>query len=160
LPGDHFTHFAGFDLGKATLSDVQKRLGASRVRESGDAGEYEAWVCYSTPHGEVQFNSGEMGRGTDLLGFTLSTSKSAPDCPAANRPLPREISGLKLGITREEFQAITGATIKWANDVGTATFEYRTTAQAQPPIDVFISLVGTFSKGKLVKLVVWKIEST
>lgn len=50
---EHFTHFAGFELGRATLSDVQKTLGLSRLHEAGDAGEYEAWICYQLPEGKL-----------------------------------------------------------------------------------------------------------
>jgi len=158
LPGDHFTHFAGFDLGKGTLSDVQARLGASPLRESGDAGEYEAWICYATPRGEVRFNSGEMGGGTDLLGFTISKFEAA-DCPLVKSPLPVEIGGLRLGMTRKEFQAATGTDVKWANDVGTAVFEYRETPAGRLAIDASISVIGTFAGDRLVKLAVWKIET-
>lgn len=151
VAGDRFTHYAGFDLERTTLSEVQDALGHSRVRESGDAGEYQAWVCYSTEWGEVQFDSGEMGGGTVLLGITMSKPMS-PDCPRAGRPLPTEIAGLRLGITPQRFKEVTGTDIAWDNDVGTATFEYK--IPGKTPVDVLITVVGTFSQGRLV------IEST
>jgi len=155
--GDRFTHYAGFELERSTLSDVQDLLGESRIREAGDAGEYQAWVCYSTAWGEVRFNSGEMGGGTVLLGITMSESMAA-DCPEAGRPLPTEIAGLRLGIAPEQFKHVTGTVIEWDNDVGTATFEYK--IHEKPPVDVLITVVGTFSEGRLVKFSVWKIAST
>ena len=158
--GEKFTHFAGYDLGKATLSDVQNRYGKSRVRERGDAGEYEAWICYSTPSGEIQFNSGEMGGGADLLGFTISATPTASDCPKPTKALPNEISGIKLGISKNQFAALTSEPIEWVKNTGTARFEYQIQAANGVSVDVSISLIATFRSGRLTKISVWKIEST
>lgn len=159
-PGDRFTRFAGYDLGKATLSEVQARYGKSRVRETGDAGEYEAWICYSIPGGEVQFNSAEMGGGTDLLGFTISTTPTSIDCPTPKKALPNEISGIKLGISRAQFTTATKNPIEWTKNTGTSRFDYQTRTTDGTPLDVSISVIATFRAGKLTKLVVWKIETT
>ena len=158
--GDKFTHFAGYDLGKATLSEVQTRYGKSRVRERGDAGEYEAWICYATPSGEIQFNSGEMGGGTDLLGFTISATPTANDCPKPKTALPKEISGLKLGISKNRFAALANSPIEWVKNTGTARYDYQTKAAGGVSLDVSISVIATFRSGRLTKLAVWKIEST
>lgn len=109
-PGDRFIRFAGFDP-----------VGPSRIRETGDAGEYEAWICYSTPHGEIQFNSGEMGGGTDLLGSTISKSQSAADCPKPARSMPAKIGGLGLGMTRSRFRKILGTDTEWNGAWGEPT---------------------------------------
>jgi len=159
-PGDRFTHFAGYDLGKATLSEVQTRYGKSRVRESGDAGEYEAWICYTTPGAEIQFNSGGMGGGTDLLGFTISATPTAKDCPKPKTVLPSEISGVKLGISKNQFTALMKNPVEWIKNTGTARFDYQAKTADGVLLDVSISVIATFSSNKLSKLAVWKIEST
>jgi hypothetical protein len=159
-PGERFTHFAGFDLGKATLADVQARYGPSRVRESGDAGEYEAWVCYSTPDGEVQFNSGEMGGGTDLIGFTLGPPSPTGDCPKPRQALPYEISGMRPGLTRAEFMATLDNPVEWTGDIGTSRFDYQSRTPDGVPLDVSITILATFRDGKLIRLAAWKIETT
>ena len=160
LPSDKFTSFAGFDLGKATLNDVQKTYGMSRLRESGDAGEYKAWICYLVPAGEVQFNSGEMGAGSSLLGFTINAEKSADDCPTPVKPLPNEIGGIKLGISRKQFTSAVRHPIVWENNVGTAVFEHRSETRTGTPVDISITLIATFGNSGLKKLTVWKIETT
>ena len=159
-PGDKFTHFAGYELGKATLVEVQDQYGKSRVRESGDAGEYEAWICYATPYGEVQFNSAEMGGGTDLIGFTLSQASTAKDCPKPKSELPTQIAGLALGTSKGKFIQSAGNPIEWAKNTGTTSFEYQTMSADGVPIDVSITVIATFRSSKLVKLVIWKIETT
>ena len=160
LPGEQFTHYAGFDLAKHTLSDVQARFGASRVRRSGDGGESEAWICYATPDGEVQFNSGEMGGGTDLLGFTIRKNASALDCPTAKGTLPSDIGGLKVGMTRKAFKAVAGAGVQWVGEEGTARFHHRLARAGQATLDVDITVIGKFSGDRLVKFSVWKVEAT
>lgn len=159
-PGDRFTHFAGFDLGKATLAEVQARHGPSPVRESGDAGEYEAWVCYATPGGEVQFNSGEIGGGTELIGFTLGPASPAGDCPKPRQALPTGISGVRLGLTRAEFLAALRNPVEWTGDAGTSRFEYQSRTPDGVPLDVSITVLAAFQDGKLIRFAVWKIETT
>jgi len=159
-PGEQFTRFAGYDLGKATLLEFQDRYGRSRVRERGDAGEYEAWICYATPTGEVQFNSGEIGNGTDLLGFTLSKKLTGSDCQKPKVALPNNISGLALGASKIDFTAFAKNSVAWAKDVETTKFEYRTKTADGVPLDVSITVIATFRSDKLIELVVWKIETT
>jgi hypothetical protein len=158
--GDRFTHFAGYDLGKATLSEVQTRYGKSRVRESGDAGEYEAWICYTTHGAEIQFNSGEMGGGTALLGFTISATPTAKDCPKPETVMPSEISGVKLGISKNQFTALMKNSVEWIKNTGTARFDYQARTEDGVLLDVSISVIATFNSNKLTRLAVWKIEST
>ena len=38
--GDKFTSFAGFQLGAVKLANIQSKLGAAKVVETGDGGEY------------------------------------------------------------------------------------------------------------------------
>ena len=94
--GARYTRFAGFQLGSGTLADVEQQLGSANVVTSGDAGEYTASICYRTARGYVTFLSGEMGGGSDLLGFTVSRTAARPPCakwparmPAPQLALPR-----------------------------------------------------------------------
>jgi hypothetical protein len=158
--GERFTHFAGYDLGNATLAEVQTRYETSRVRERGDAAEYEAWICYAVPGAEIQFNSGEMGGGTDLLGFTISATATANDCPKPKIPLPEEISGIKLGISKNQFATLTKKPVEWTGNIRTVPFAYPSKTVDGELLDVSISVIATFQLGKLSKLSVCKIEST
>lgn len=180
--GDSFTRFAGFELGQATLADVQEILGPSPTLEAGDAGEYEAWVCYSLPDGQVEFNSGEMGgNGHDLLGFTVSRhgrNRHCPDWPKAIPAPVMRLGGMPLGISKETFEAVLKAPVEWQGNHGTRHYDYRrepTHAEilALPPeirsqaekvpstwmLDVLMTVEGTFEQDRLVTLSTWKIES-
>ena len=159
FPGERFTRFSGFDLGRTTLADVQARFGSSRIRESGDAGEYLAEICYAAPFGEVRFMSPEIGGGVHLLGYAIDGIKSTSDCPASRHVLPAGAAGLELGMTRRRFQSILGTHVDWTPDTGSARFEFKTTMPSAS-VDTTISIIGTFRGDRLIKLVVWRIEST
>ena len=180
--GDRFTRFAGFELGRVALGDVQKALGPSPLQEAGDGGEYEAWVCYSLPAGQVEFNSGEMGGNThDLLGFTVSRNGRNRHCPDWPRTIPApamRLGDVPLGISTEAFEATLKAPVEWQGNLGTCHYDYRREptqaeilalpaelrAQAENDpagfmLDVLITVEGTFDHGRLVTLTAWKIES-
>lgn len=180
--GDGFTRFAGFELGRAALADVQKILGPSPLQEAGDGGEYEAWVCYSLPAGQVEFNSGEMGGSShDLLGFTVSRhgrNRHCPDWPGTIPAPAMRLGDIPLDISTEAFEAALEAPVEWQGNRGTCHYDYRrepTPAEilalpaelrtqagndpAQFMLDVLITVEGTFDHGRLVTLTAWKIES-
>jgi hypothetical protein len=180
--GDRFTRFAGFELGRVALGDVQKTLGPSPLREAGDGGEYEAWVCYSLPAGQVEFNSGEMGGNThDLLGFTISRhgrNRHCPDWPGTIPAPAMQLGDVPLGISTEAFEVALKAPVEWRGNLGTCHYDYRrepthaeilalpaelrAQAESNPAqfmLDVLITVEGTFDHGRLVTLTAWKIES-
>ena len=180
--GERFTRFTGFELGRAALSDVQKILGPSPLLETGEAGEYEAWVCYSLPAGQVEFNSGEMGGSThDLLGFTVSRhgrNQHCPDWPGTTPAPAMQLGDVSLGISTKEFETALKAPVEWQGNLGTCHYDYRREptqaeilalpaelrAQAENDpagfmLDVLITIEGTFDHGRLVTLTALKIES-
>ena len=180
--GAKFTSFAGFRLGTVTLSDVQKKFGKAKLIETGEAGEYEAAICYRTNLGLVYFLSGEMGGSElDLLAFGVSDSdKTKPCSPFPKKwPSPRlELAGLHLGMTKAEFERVITTKVEWNGNIGRAFYQSKramtsaeidaqsddvrrmiSTGVQQDYFDVLVSVVGTFSEGKLVDFRVWKIES-
>ena len=58
-----YVSFLGLRLNAGvTLAQVQKKLGATKLQEKGDAGGYEASICYWTPDRyKVTFFSDELG---------------------------------------------------------------------------------------------------
>lgn len=180
--GAKFTSFAGFRLGTVTLSDVQKKLGKARLIETGEAGEYEAVICYRTDLGVVYFLSGEMGGSElDLLAFGISDNdKTKPCSPFPKKwPSPRlELAGLRLGMTKDQFERVVATKVEWNGNIGRAFYQSKrpmtsaeidaqsedirrmiSTGQQQDYFDVLVSVVGTFTDGKLMDFRVWKIES-
>jgi hypothetical protein len=177
-----FTRFAGFELGHVTLGDVQRVLGPSRLNEAGDAGEYEAWVCYSLPKGQVEFDSGEIGgEAHDLLGVTVSLdgrNKTCPSWPKTIRIPALQIGGVRLGILARTFAASFKVPVQWRGNIASGNYQYqrepshteilalpeeiRTKAEKSPAsfmLDVDVTVEGTFERGRLVKLTTWKIET-
>lgn len=158
-PGKSFTRFAGFSLDHATLTDVQSRYGNSPRLEAGEGGEYEAWVCYSTPTAEVQFKSGELGGGTQLLAFGLRKLSSTSKCPKPTKQIRPSIGGVTLGITRQKFVDIVGSHVTWYHHMGKVIFEHQTKSSEGVVYDVSVTVIGTFRRGRLTKLEVWKVET-
>ncbi len=180
--GAQFTSFAGFRLGTVTLSDVQKKLGNTKLIETGEAGEYEAAICYRTNLGLVYFLSGEMGGSElDLLAFGVSNSdKTKPCSPFPKKwPSPRlELGGLRLGMTKAQFERVVATKVEWNGNISRAFYQSKrpmtsaeinalsegvrrmiSTGEQQDYFDVLVSVVGTFTEGKLIDFRVWKIES-
>jgi hypothetical protein len=180
--GAKFTTFAGFELGKVTLGQVAEHIGPAKLLESGEAGEYEAKICYRTNAGLVYFLSGEMGgREHDLLGFAVSRNDTTKPCskfPANRAPKILTLAGLRLGLTKAEFSRTVATSVQWDGNVGRAFFESKRTmstaeinnlpqdvrlatlaGKMQNYCDVLISVIGIFSGDKLIEFQVWKVET-
>lgn len=180
--GWQFTSFAGFKLGNVTLGQVADDLGPAKLVESGDAGGYQAEICYRTPAGVVSFLSGEMGgRGHRLLGFDISRDEATRPCakfPAARAPRTLNLAGLRLGQSKAGFAHAVAANVRWEGNIGRVDFEstrtmtpaemrriYKDvheamrTGQLQNYFDVVVSVEGTFSDDQLIEFRVWKVET-
>lgn len=180
--GSQFTTFAGFELGKVTLAQVAESLGPAKLVESGDAGEYEAKICYQASSGLAYFLSGEMGgRAHRLLGFGVSGNNAALPCaefPTGRASEPLYLAGLRRGLTKNEFARVVATDVQWEGNIGRAFLESKRpmtpseidklpkdvkeavrTGKAQNYFDVLVSVIGTFSGDRLSEFKVWKIET-
>jgi len=172
--GAQFTSFAGVTLDDATtLADVTTRFGKASLQESGDAGGYEASVCYVTKKALVSFRSHEMGGSKHrVLGFAISTLRGAHHCanaPAELEEVKLEVGGVKLGMTRKQFSKRVGETTLtegmhchfFENQVPMTEAEAKATANGgQDYFDETISVCGTFERDILVEYLVWRIRTT
>jgi hypothetical protein len=169
-----FTSFAGFTLDEATtLADVTERFGRASLLESGEAGGYEASVCYVTNKALVSFRSHEMGGPEHrLLGFAVSTLRGAHHCapaPAELEQVNLEVGGVKLGMTHTQFVNRVGAVepIESMQCHFSETEVPMSAAEAKAAItggqsyfDETISVCGTFERDVLVEYLVWRIRTT
>jgi len=181
--GERLTSFAGFQLGAVKLANIQRKLGAAKVVETGDAGEYTASVCYAVPNGVVLFFAGELdGPEHNLGGFGFAKETERKPCgnwPATLIAPALDIGGLRLGLTLKEFTNIVGASVRMEGNKAYAFFESKRnmteeetsrlprevqtmvkTGEQQNYFDVVVSVVATFDQGRLVELRVWKTETT
>ena len=171
--GERFTSYAGFQLGKATLDDVQRKLGATNPVHTGDGGDSETRLCYLVPGGNISFLSGEIGGETELTGLSFS-GVPREHCSIWPTPVPiptMELAGLRLGMDEQEFVATVGGDFHWEAGKGYAFFESRrkpTIAEllkvpedyrSEAMLDVEVSVSGSFVDGKLAEVEVWKIET-
>lgn len=175
LPGEVFTELLGLRLHRVNLPDVQERLGHAEVKETGDAGEYLATVCYSDLSADtvVVFKSGEMGGPHHaILGFELRRQSEAdPECP----PLAPRVIGthglrigpLQLGMSREAFTRALGELVPLPGRGVGRVFSRRDPMTGDdlarcpqckdyPYWDVVIVVGGEFREGVLVRVNVWK----
>ncbi|MCE5263695.1 MAG: hypothetical protein LLG97_09195 [Deltaproteobacteria bacterium] len=180
--GARFTSFAGFDLGTVTLAGVQRRLGPAQLIETGDAGEYTASVCYTVPGGVVMFFAGELDgpeHGLGGFGFAKETDRKPCSKWRTTLAVPNlVIGGLRLGLSVSEFTSIVGVPVRIEGQKYYAFFEGKRamtkqemqrlpqevqgmvkTGKQQNHFDVVVSVVATFSAGRLQELRIWKTET-
>ena len=177
-----FTQFAGFTLGKGTLADVTRALGDVPRVHTGDAGESTTSVCYRTKAGFVAFLAGELdGPRHSLGGYWLSQKATRPPCAAWPQKIKQpqlEVSGLRLGMTRDQFNQIVQVLVEGHDGWTYGYFESRrpilpTELDGLPPeqrdaikrgemqdyVDVGISISTRFLSRRLTELRVWKSET-
>ena len=161
-----------------TLDEVQQRLGLTRLRETGEAGAYEAAICYVAARVGVRvtFKSSALGGAEhQLLGFTMESGGERDGCGELPPRLDREASfvvgGLRLGMTASEFRTTVGQdeVINDGRLVGRFQYRVRMTdaelekaremrqPSAEHPFwDHSIFVAGRFGDDKLRELTVWK----
>jgi len=180
--GYEYTAFFGFTLNEVTLLDIQKKLGNSPMTETGDAGDYEACLCYLLPSEyTIKFLSGELGGANHVLeGYSIQKKITEEDekcmhlsSSEAKRFKP-EVGKLKIGMTKKELIKNFGKKIKWTKDEATIFFESKRKMTKkeiedmtsfsheiiqEPYFDIGISLISTFKEGRMIKFTVWKAET-
>jgi len=128
--GDGDATILGFTIGRASLKDVEAKLGrATPVRLTREE-ESDIFVCYVSPaDGTVlAFYSGAMGGWTDVTHFALWSREAVParysHC-VSSALVSRNLStggGLRVGLTRQEIENIAG---RPANPAASSTkYEY------------------------------------
>lgn len=120
--GYQFTRFAGFELNTVNLSEIMKQYGKTELLETGEAGGYEARICYRLKNGILSFLSGEMGGpNLQLLGFGVSGQDPTGKCgnpPKDRSNLKLNIAGLQLRITKYEFEKLSSNKVEWEGNTG------------------------------------------
>lgn len=180
--GEQFARANGFSLGTSNLLEVQQKLGPSRLVAAGDGGDYEESICYKARTGFFYFLAGEMsGSDHGLIGFGASANDRNVPCSQTakrNHLLDTKIARIRLGMTRQQFEKVIDASVKWEKDVALAFYLNKrpmtpTEISALPAdirrglddgtiqnyYDVSISIKGVFKRGKLDSYKVWKVES-
>lgn len=106
----------GLTIGRASLKDVQAKLGTASVRRVSHDEESDVSVCYVSPlDGTVLvFYSGAMGGWKDITWFALwsreATFPHASQC-ATSKAVSRSLhtqSGIGLGLTNADLEQIVG----------------------------------------------------
>lgn len=179
---ERFTHLSGVNLSDIpAFEELQKQFGASPVIESGDAGDYDARVCYraSDKKTVVEFFHGEVN-----WGFVLRLSKASDKrCPTSNAIKPKQLSvaEIRLGIEESTYRQLMGSPKKETANHLEHDFQYvRTLTDTElsdmvkhnskngyPPInsedlrrwDVGINIRAFFSKGRLASFTVDRVET-
>ena len=166
--GEEMTKLLGVQLGNdTTLLDVTKRLGTSRIIETGEAGEYKATVCYYVQKckTKVEFWSSEMGGDKhEVIGFTLTrTENNEGACPPVKTSCEdiQTSNGMHLGMKKGEFTRKLRGKVKQVDGFYQKGFESRkpTTEKDRRRIgapsdsslmwDIVIFVRGAFSRGGL-----------
>ena len=158
----HLATFAGFELGKHSLSEVQARFGPAQVRHVGDAGDSEYSICYRHSGGSVRFASGELG-GPDhqLLAFRLSKQAPPQSCATwpSKVPFTLGLSNIRLGMKRGEYTQALAHVVTWKGTKGTSVFQSERQI-AGTTFDVVVMVEGIFSKaGRLQSVAVSRTET-
>jgi len=106
----------GLAIGRASLKDVQAKLGSANVTRVSREEESDVSICYVSPaDGTVLvFYSGVMGGGKDITWFALWSREAA--FPHTSQCTPSKLvsrslgtqSGLRLGLTKADLERIVG----------------------------------------------------
>ena len=106
----------GLAIGRASLKDVQAKLGSANVTRVLREEESDVSICYVSPaDGTVLvFYSGVMGGGKDITWFALWSREAA--FPHTSQCTPSKLvsrslgtqSGLRLGLTKADLERIVG----------------------------------------------------
>ncbi|MGB9073054.1 MAG: hypothetical protein WCC22_10330 [Terriglobales bacterium] len=106
----------GLAIGRASLKDVQTKLGSAIVTRVSREEESDVSICYVSPaDGTVLvFYSGVMGGGEDITWFALWSREAA--FPHASQCTPSKMvsrglgtqSGVRLGLTKADLERIVG----------------------------------------------------
>ncbi len=106
----------GLTTGRASLKDVQAKLGSATVTRVSHDEESDASVCYRSPlDGTVLvFYSGAMGGWENITWFAIWSREAA--FPHASQCIPSKVvsrslhtqSGIRLGLTKADLQQIAG----------------------------------------------------
>jgi hypothetical protein len=179
---ERFTHIAGFNLADSpSFGEIAATLGPATIRETGDASEYDARVCYLSADRSavVEFFHGEVTWGfvmrLPVRADDRCTTSSALNVSALN------VAGVILLMHKDAYVKIVGTPTTDTNTRVTHEFGYvhvltdtELTKQIEdqrkvglPPInpedsrrwDVGISLVASFVKGRLISFTADRTET-
>jgi len=119
------TTILGLTMGRASLKDVQAKLGNATVTRVSREEESDVAACYVSPgDGTVLvFYSGSMGGWKDITWFALWSREAA--FPQASQCTPSELvsgnlstkSGLRLGLSLPELKRIEGSPTKHGREL-------------------------------------------
>lgn len=106
----------GFTLGKSTISDVQKKLGASQVGRCSGEEEASKEICYvlrGPQHNRVYFEAGVSGGWSQLDEFRVVSGSEQPTCQLECMSIAigsdvQTSGGLRLGLGRSEVLNLLG----------------------------------------------------
>ena len=158
-----------FVLAPATLQSVTLLLGPAAASDSGDAGESNRWVCYrlaGTPAMSLVLESGEMGGGKWLTGFTFVPAGSRPDLErecarsALAATSVQTDHGLRLGLTRNQVNARLGAVGR--DSAGVVLYERSVQVGKEEAPESYTKGSGftvTLGAGRVVAFSGWRVDS-
>jgi hypothetical protein len=163
VPGVKFTSILDVSLGVGiTFQNVIDKLGPATMMETGDAGNYQASLCYKSKNGFVRFLSNEIG-GADheVMGFIISQTVANRTCsplPASYAGRDLNLGGLTLGMKSDDFIHAVGGYVERRKNIFVRTFSHKVLVD-DTDFDDVITVDGAFSGGHLTVLEVWRTET-
>lgn len=122
---ERFTHIVGVNLSELPSFDaLAVKFGVSQVAQSGDAGGYEARVCYRTLDNRVvlEFFHGEVDWGYALRVPTHDDLRCVPSGALGGMPI--SVAGIKLGMEKAAYIRLVGKPDKESANHNENRFEY------------------------------------
>jgi hypothetical protein len=118
---ERFTHIVGVNLKEyPSLEDLVDKFGHADIVRSGDASTARARICYLTTDelATLVFNRGEINEGFEIRTPNLKDKQRCGRLKEI-RASALEVSGVRLGMTRGEYDSLLGkrskATAKHVN---------------------------------------------
>jgi len=154
-------------IGRETLDNVRSRWGAAKsFREPENSVSADDEICYSPENTadetRVIFGSGPMGGWSHVTQFQVFSRipLKSPCTPSAR--ITHTIatqSGIRLGMTLKELNAILGEPTKQGEGFVIYSFEQKSDHPKRPDFDMLSGVDATIASGRVTSFRVFLIES-
>ena len=157
---------------QSTVQQVERALGRTVARDTGDAAGHSRLLCYrlgGRSSDALVFESSEMGGGTRITGFNVVPAGTRPDLEQSCRSIPVGVQsvvtdrGIRIGLTRKEVDALLGrpgrdsaGVVLYEKDVDSVWTDHG----KRVPYNQSSGFNLIFTDGRLAAIYGWRVDAS